>query len=441
LVKWITAAAQVFIVLLLPYHPLMGWAQTGQTQTSQLKFVIILSRHGVRSPTGKVGKLNLYSAEPWPQWDVPPGHLTARGSQLMTIFGGYDRAYFVQQRLLFAKGCADTRHVSFIADSDQRTVATGRALATGMFPDCSVEVQALPRSTPNPLFHPLAAHVGHPDHAFAAAAVSGRIGDNPAGLVEAYRSSLIEMEKVLLNCSSEVRCPPEGTLANKSLFSLKSSIGPGTGDHLVDLQGPLSVASTIAEDMLLEYTDGMSDQNVGWGRLDAATLNQILVIHTAHAGLLDQTPYIARVQASNIMSHILATMEQAVEQKDVAGALGKPGDKVVFLIGHDTNIANVAGLLGLSWLVDGRQDATPPGGALVFEVWSSKERGIYFVRAYYESQTLEQMRTLVPLSLDRPPVRANIFLPGCSTQDREYSCKWNEFKQTVKNVIDPAFVQ
>jgi 4-phytase/acid phosphatase len=40
-----------------------------------LKYVVIVSRHGVRSPTGKTDQPNQYSAKPWPQWSVPPGYL------------------------------------------------------------------------------------------------------------------------------------------------------------------------------------------------------------------------------------------------------------------------------------------------------------------------------------------------------------------------------
>ena len=58
----------------------------------ELKFVVIVSRHGVRSPTGKLDQLNQYSRQPWPTWSVPAGYLTEHGAKLMTLFGSYDRA-------------------------------------------------------------------------------------------------------------------------------------------------------------------------------------------------------------------------------------------------------------------------------------------------------------------------------------------------------------
>src|ERR1035437_5565544 len=54
---------------------------------SRLKLIVILSRHGVRSPTWTQDHLDAYSASPWPKWSVPPGNLTSRGFELMKQFG------------------------------------------------------------------------------------------------------------------------------------------------------------------------------------------------------------------------------------------------------------------------------------------------------------------------------------------------------------------
>src|ERR1700677_1625323 len=55
-------------------------AKSGADKDEKLKFVVMVSRHGVRSPTGKPGQLNQYSAQPWPTWSVPPGYLTEHGA-------------------------------------------------------------------------------------------------------------------------------------------------------------------------------------------------------------------------------------------------------------------------------------------------------------------------------------------------------------------------
>ena len=165
------------------------------------------------------------------------------------------------------------------------------------------------------------------------------------------------------------------------MLDIPASLEGGKGDHLPALKGPLSTASTITENFLLEYTSGLPMDQVGWGRVDIATLRELLALHTAASDLGRRSSYLATAQASNALAHILDTLQQAVTGKEVPGALGKLGDYAVILVGHDTNLANIAGTLNLNWLVDGRRDDTPPGGALVFELWEQPGTSTYEVRA------------------------------------------------------------
>jgi 4-phytase/acid phosphatase len=401
----------------------------------ELRFVVIVSRHGVRSPTGKLDELNHYSNQPWPLWSVPPGYLTENGAQLMTLMGAYDRALLAEEGLLAQHGCEDAAHIRILADSDQRTRETGRALAAGLAPGCNLAVAALPEGTADPLFHPVAAGVGSPDRKLAASAVSGRIGGNPQGLTEAYRPQLNALEQILHACDPGADCRKEPA----SLLDIPASLGPGKGDHLVDLHTPLALASTMTENLLLEYADGMDAKNIGWGRVDAGKLRDLLQLHTAGEDISQRTEYIARVQSSNLLFHALQSMTQSAEGRAVTGSLTQPDDRLLLLVGHDTNIANIAGALGLSWLVDGRRDDTPPGGALVFELWKKAGSGEYSVRTFFVAQTLDQMRNRTALSLKAPPERVPVFLPGCGRADG--ACDWSSFRKAIEAGIDPAFIK
>jgi hypothetical protein len=75
------------------------WHSKGHPPSPQLKFVLIFSRHGVRSPIWTEERLNQYSREAWPKWNVPPGLLTPHGEKLMRLFGAYDRATFARAGL------------------------------------------------------------------------------------------------------------------------------------------------------------------------------------------------------------------------------------------------------------------------------------------------------------------------------------------------------
>jgi len=403
-----------------------------ESTQAQLKFVVILTRHGVRSPTGKASRYDAYSAAPWPAWNVPPGDLTAHGFALMKLFGAYDRASLAAEGLLAPDGCADATRVSIVADSDERTRETGRALSEGMFPGCDVAVQAGAEDDPDPLFHPVHAGLGAPDPSLALAAVAGSIGGDAGNLTEAYYPQLEALDHLLAGCGRA----PVTNAARRSILDVP--VAQGAGDHASELRGPLSVASSMAETLLLEYAEGMKGEELGWGCLDEGKLREIMQLHAAEAEITDRTPAIARMNGSNLLAHILDALEENARGKAVQGAPGKPGDRVLFLVGHDTNIASVAGLLDLHWIIDGRRDDTPPGGALTFELWRSPD-GTSAVRLYYTAQTLLEMREATPLSLANPPQRVPVFVPGCGRPDM--SCSLDSFATTVRRVVDPAYVR
>ncbi len=392
----------------------------------------MLSRHGVRSPLQTQADLDKFSAAPWPKWEVPPGILTAHGYELMKIFGAWDRVKYSGEGLLTPAGCADAVHVTIVADTDQRTRETGKALAEGMFPGCNIDVHSQPDGVTDPLFLPRKAGIGHPDPALVAAAVAGRIGGNPANLTETYRPQLAALDRILSGCG---HLPPNPH--RTSIFDIPAGLKPGSAESPVSAQGPLVTASTLIENLLLEYTQGMSTADTGWGCLDGATLRYIMQANVAAWDYNDRTPAFARTYASNLLDHIRSTMEQNVKGKPVPGAIGKRGDRMVILVGHDTNIATVAGALGIDWIADGRVDDSPPGGALIFELWRSPKAGS-FVRVEFTTQTLEQMRNSEPLTTADPPAEAPIFVPACSGAD--LSCSWDSFSAAMRQATDPAYV-
>jgi 4-phytase / acid phosphatase len=415
-----------------------AFAEANQAKAPEehLKFVLVLARHGVRSPTWTNARLDEYSKDPWPKWDVAPGILTPHGRTLMTFFGAYYREYLAAHGLLSANGCSDAKQTYFRADGEQRTFETSHAIADGMLPGCNAEVHSLADGVQDVLFHPVG-KVGMLDTQLALSAVAGRIGADTAGLLPAYELQLNIMKQALLACREQA-CDAAG---KKSLLGIPSSLSQGTGDHLVDMKGPVNTGATFAENFQLEYLNGMPTASVGWGRISENEVRSLMAIHVAASDLLQRTPYIARAQASNLLVHILRTLDQAEHQKPVPGAVGAPDDKAVFLVGHDTNIANVAALLDAHWLVNGYQrDDAVPGGALVFELWQRVGQED-IVRTYYTAQTPDQMRNALPISLAQPPGKSVIFLPGCSQEGDGAPCDWRTFRHVIETTADPAFVQ
>jgi 4-phytase/acid phosphatase len=348
----------------------------------------------------------------------------------MKIMGRFYRDYFSSQGLLGKAGCKDAGLSYLWADTDQRTMETGRALAEGLFPGCPVEVHSKGEGEEDPLFNPIAVGVAKPDSKLAVAAVAGRLGPQPDALTGAYRPAF-DLLTGVLNGSGK---------AARSIMD--EPVELSAGDEGAAMSGPLRLASTLTENLLLEYTNGMSGETFAWGGLSPAGLQQVMILHTTYAELMRRTPYLARARGSNLLSHVVRSLEQAAGGKPVQGSIGTPETTLLVISGHDTNISNLSSLLGMSWVLPGYQpDDAPPGGALIFSLWHSSTTGRYSVRVQFIAQSLQQMHEAAPLSRANPPVIADIFLPACSTAAEGYPCDWANFQRTAKEAIAPEFVE
>ncbi len=388
---------------------------------NKLKMVVVLSRHGVRPPTWTMAKLNSYASQPWPEWSVAPGLLTARGYDLLKLFGTYDRASLAKAGLIAAQGCAPVADIYIWADTDSRTLASGHAMADSLLPGCSAVVHSLAEGVNDPIFHPTAEGVDPADADRIFAEFSKRVAALPAS---EYSEQLTRMNRLVRGCKLDADCTPQRP-PEINMMDEKTSVARGKGDRVVSLKGPLPIAGSFSEDLLLEYTEGMPMQSVGWGKVDEAEIVRLLKLHSIYFDLMHSTPSAAKAEGSNMLNHIVWTLQQGAEGKSVDGAIGEPGKKLVVIMGHDTNIATVATLLGMHWTLDGRSDDTPPGTELSFELWQTPAN-TYLVRVKIAMQTLRQMREVQPLTLANPPVKQTLDLPACGEGKR--ACTWDEFR-------------
>jgi 4-phytase/acid phosphatase len=418
------------VLIIVAWAGGVGAVAASPAAPPQLRYVVIITRHGVRSPTWTSERLNQYAAEPWPDWGVPPGYLTPHGRVLMQLMGTYYREWLSRERLLQPQGCGDVGRIYIHADTDQRTLETGHALAETLLPACTVDVHSVTEGGKDSLFDPIEAGIAKPDGEIAAKAVRERLGDNPKQYAESHRAAFEALQMVLAGGGAPKKPiePPQEIIVTATEKSIK-------------LNEPWGLASTLSEDLLLEYTDGMQGKDLGWGRLDADTLLRVLELHAVSSDLTRRTRYLAQARGSNLLDHVLLSMEQAETGKAVPGALGPPGTAVLIVSGHDTNLANLSGMLGLTWRLPGYQpDDTPPGGALIFSLWQQPGTGHYVVRTQYLAQTLEQMRNATPLTLAAPPAKEDVAVMGCESKAASAGCAWETFEKSLEKAIDHRFV-
>jgi 4-phytase/acid phosphatase len=344
----------------------------------------------------------------------------------MKLLGAYYRQWLAGEGLLRQRGCGDVSRVYIYADKEQRTLETGRALAESLLPGCSVTVHSAPLGNRDPLFNPIEAGVVKADWETAAQAVRQRLGDPPSHIFELHRAAFETLEFVLAGGGA-----PEKRVEPPDEISV-SVTGKG-----IELNEPWSVASTLSENLLLEYAEGIQGRDLGWGRLDSNSLFKVLELHAVYADLMRRTPDLARARGSILLDHVLRSMEQAATRKGVQGALDPPGTGVLIVSGHDTNLSNLAGMLGLSWRLPGYQpDDTPPGGALIFSLWQGRGEEEYFARVEYLAPTLVQMRSAAPFTLAAPPAKEDLTVAGCESAKVNLGCPWGTFVKALQKAID-----
>jgi len=382
-------------------------------QELRLQRVVMLMRHGVRPPTkAKVAPEALHD-KPWPKWSVDFGELTAHGYDAVRLLGRWDRANWAARGLLPAEGCPAEADVDVAASSKSRTQATARALVEGMAPGCTLHVEFPATPDDDVEFHPLDAGAMPIDADQALRAVAALAPPGGMQAEVAANSQRFALLNKALGCSGvrkstacDVSALPAGLVRNEK-------DRPDIGD-------PFGLASTISQTFLLEYLEGMPMQDVAWGRLSRPEIETLLEFHSLKFYYEGRAPYVAARAASPLASRMLAAMQA--------------GPRLTVLVGHDTNIADLGGFLDLHWKVPSYpRDDPPPGGALGFEVLADASAD-QFVRAFYRSQTMDQVRELQPLSASNAPAYEYLQIPGCDSL-----CPMTQFQKLVNSrLVEPS---
>lgn len=376
----------------------------------ELERVVMVMRHGIRPPTSATPVSSTYANGKWPEWPVDFGLLTERGAAGAKLLGASDWDYYFA-RGLFARGCPAAGAVRVEASAKPRAVRTAESWAQGFMPGCPVSVAHPPAGGLDPIFHGLDAHPASFD---GQRAYREALASAPEGGIEAeeaaFEDDLALLAKVL-GCGQP--CP---LLSERSELVAEDHDRPG-------LEGPLDIASTASQTLLLEYLEGMPMKDVGWGRVTRDQIEQLLQFHPLKFKYSNRTDYVARHAATPLA-------------REIAGALSAPdAAKLTLLVGHDTNIADVGGFFRLHWHVPSYPaDDIPPGSALGFELLRTRD-GTRYVRAFYRSQTMDQLRFQQPLVDENQPFRSYLPIPGCGDSPAAEACALERFLKLIDSRI------
>jgi 4-phytase/acid phosphatase len=408
-------------------------ARPGDPPGLVLERVVIVERHGVRSPTKPPEALNPYSAEAWPGWPVAPGELTPHGAADVRLMGAWLRSHYAERGLWPAAGCPAPGAAFVWADGhDHRTRESGDAVLAGAFPGCGLSAVHGPVGADDPVFDGGKACPVDPEAALAALKAALPDPDHPGEGYEAGKAALWSV----LDPAGPAACVAQGGDKGGACY-LAGAGGLGLKNGQARLEGPLPVSATLAENLYLEYAQGMPESQVGWGRAGGGRLEAIMRLHAMDADLTRQTPYIAAHGAAVLGGAVSDALEG---RGSLPGQPSQDPGKLVRLtvfLGHDTNLSNLAGVLGVRWTLTDQPDVTPPDGALVFELWRDPAGGGRYVRTVFLYQTLAQLRAETPLDAAHPPGRETLTLPACH-DGPDGACPLAHFRRLMADAVPAA---
>jgi 4-phytase/acid phosphatase len=338
--------------------------------------------------------------------------LTERGAKGIALLGKADRAYLVASGLVPAAGCPAQGTISVHASNKARAIQTAEVWAANAVPGCDVTVDHPAEAAPDLLFHGLeeapASFDGHRASAEALALAPA------GGLAAEDRRLAPEFDRLeaVLGCARPA-C---------QLEAVPTRLLEQPHDR-PDVDGAIDVASTASQSLLLEYLEGMPMKDVGWGKATRADIERLLIFHPIKFKYGNRPAYVAKAAAGPIARKILDAFSKA------------DGASVTVLAGHDTNLADLGGLLDLHWRAASYPaDDIPPGGAIGFELLADSGGG-QFVRAFFRSQTMDQLRELQSLDASNAPFRAYIDIPGCGAANDQTGCTLTAFKSLLTSVL------
>jgi 4-phytase/acid phosphatase len=381
--------AVVLIVAALIATP----ADTRPAEGLIVERAVLVMRHGIRAPLPGEIPGGTRTGAPWPRWSVADSKITAHGARALALVAQADRRLLADGGLLDATGCPATGTVRIRSNSSDRTIASGEAYARGFAPSCSLAIEHLPLGEADPLFEPLRARATRFDARAAIASITRETG-SAAALAHRHRAALAALDDVL-------GCRPRG---DGCVPSAPAAVTPDAAGHEIALSGPIRATSGIAQVLLLQYVEGMPASAVGWGRADAATITRLGALHAALFAVFTRPPYMAAHQAAALGRRMLATLTR------------DDGPRLEVLMGHDTNVTALAAALRIDLKAPSyATNDVPPGGAVLLERVRDRRTGQRYIRLFYRTQSLDDLRMLEP-KVDVAPMRIAGCAELCPTQ-------------------------
>ena len=359
----------------------------------QLKEVVVMSRHNIRSPLTSGGAAHVrVTPHQWFAWTSPSSQLSLRGGVLETEMGQFFRKWLVGEGLLPDNCRPEGGEVLFYANSRQRTFATAKYFSAGFLPFANVEIQhKYYEDKMDPVFTPKFTKM-NAKYRQQVLDEMQTIHGGPQAWMKSVQPTLTLMEDILdMAHSPAAKNDTTHFRYDDTQFVLEKGDEP-------KMKGGYKLANSVADALVLQCYESESMTAFGH-ELSAKQWRDICAVKEVYDALLFTTHSAAVNLAYPLVSRIREELHHV-------------GRKFTFLCGHDSNLASIGAALGFCYpeTEQALELHTPIGSKLVFEKWSDGTEEYVAVNLVYQRVSQLQNRTL--LSTDVPPMVMPVTIEG-----------------------------
>ena len=359
----------------------------------QLKEVVVMSRHNIRSPLTSGGAAHTrVTPHQWFVWTSPSSQLSLRGGVLETEMGQFFRKWLVGEGLLPDNYRPEGSEVLFYANSRQRTFATAKYFSAGFLPFANVEIQhKYFEDKMDPVFTPKFTKM-NAKYRQQILDEMQTIHGGPQAWMQSVQPTLTMMEDILdMAHSPAAKNDTTHFRYDDTQFVLEKGDEP-------KMKGGYKLANSVADALVLQCYESESMTAFGH-QLTEKQWRDICAVKEVYDALLFTTHSAAVNLAYPLVSRIREELHHV-------------GRKFTFLCGHDSNLASIGAALRLRYpeTEQALELHTPIGSKLVFEKWSDGTEEYVAINLVYQRVGQLQNRTL--LSTDEPPMVKPVTIDG-----------------------------
>ena len=360
----------------------------------QLKEVVVMSRHNIRSPLVSGGAAYMrVTPHKWFNWSSPSSQLSLRGGVLETEMGQFFRKWVVSEGLLPDNCRPKDGEVLFYANSRQRTFATAKYFSAGFLPFANVEIQhKYYEDKMDPVFTPQFTKMNDKYRQQILAEINAMHG-GPQAWMKSMQPALTLLEEVIDMSKSPAAL--EGDTLHFCYEDTEFKLEKGDEPKM---KGGYTLANSVTDALVLQCYESESMSAFGhelttdqWRDLCGIKEVYDCLLFTTHSAAVNLSyPLVSRIREE--LHHV--------------------GRRFTFLCGHDSNLASIGAALCLNYpeTEQALELHTPIGSKLVFEKWSDGIEEYVAINLVYQRLSQLQDRTL--LSADVPPMVMPVTIEG-----------------------------